>query len=74
MTQENSSHTTKLSERHPEKQGLKQQNGVQDIVVPLKLSERHPEKQGLKLYWLPYHITPAMSSFRAPSRKTRIET
>jgi len=38
----------RLSERHPEKQGLKR---VVDVPPRLmaQLSERHPEKQGLKL-------------------------
>jgi len=37
-----------LSERHPEKQGLKLEN---DFIQSnaRALSERHPEKQGLKL-------------------------
>jgi len=37
-----------LSERHPEKQGLKLDEREDDLPRR-KLSERHPEKQGLKL-------------------------
>jgi len=37
-----------LSERHPEKQGLKLVI-IFPQAVELGLSERHPEKQGLKL-------------------------
>jgi len=62
-----------LSERHPEKQGLKLEHGrVAGNHSPL--SERHPEKQGLKLqYWA--EVSESLhDSFRAPSRKTRIET
>jgi len=62
----------RLSERHPEKQGLKLR-GPARITQGMHLSERHPEKQGLK----PPSLTARMVSvraFRAPSRKTRIET
>ena len=36
-----------LSERHPEKQGLKLIS-FSICAIPARLSERHPEKQGLK--------------------------
>jgi len=61
-----------LSERHPEKQGLKPINATIDLP-PVELSERHPEKQGLKLIFL-QRGTGSRNPFRAPSRKTRIET
>ena len=46
-----------LSERHPEKQGLKQITPTTSSSIP-RLSERHPEKQGLKLeeYQCPLRI------------------
>jgi len=63
---------TDLSERHPEKQGLKLSPPFSFFFVR-SLSERHPEKQGLKLE-LRLQVRDSFKSFRAPSRKTRIET
>ena len=110
-----------LSERHPEKQGLKPcetlvlnlshvfqsviqknkdwnilhargsrtENNFQSVIQKNKdwnlwwsggrlsgqeLSERHPEKQGLKLSCAGSRLIESGPSFRASSRKTRIET
>jgi len=66
------SHQGFLSERHPEKQGLKPTSFFLNFGH-CSLSERHPEKQGLKHCDIPVEIEYA-GAFRAPSRKTRIET
>ena len=62
-----------LSERHPREQGLKLSLMLTDEGMPSRLSERHPREQGLKQ---PIILNSGIleQSFRATSKRTRIET
>ncbi len=65
-------HTTQLGEQDPRKQGLKRHVEMCP-KPPERLGEQDPRKQGLKLV-LGLNPRPAISSRRARSKKTRIET
>ena len=61
-----------VQERHPPKQGLKPMSELWHTMSS-PVQERHPPKQGLKHIF--YHrISDSISSSRATSTKTRIET
>ena len=62
----------KLSEQHPREQGLKLSN-AQMVDLECILSEQHPREQGLKLQYIISALT-LYKSFRATSKRTRIET
>jgi len=61
-----------LSEQHPREQGLKPIVSLTYLPV-LILSEQHPREQGLKHVVAPIIASP-IGSFRATSKRTRIET
>jgi len=62
----------KLSEQHPREQGLKLRR-FDEVLFCQTLSEQHPREQGLKPIFpaIERHL---LASFRATSKRTRIET
>jgi len=71
---DNTTITTRLSEQHPREQGLKPQLALTVIGLSAYLSEQHPREQGLKPEIPDIDGEVAASSFRATSKRTRIET
>jgi len=61
-----------LSEQHPREQGLKLEKLYAERK-PFALSEQHPREQGLK-HVLYFEYMVSYLSFRATSKRTRIET